>query len=237
MPRLFNKKTPLIQNTRREFLKKTGLLVGGITVGSIPFLNSCRSSDDKIDKTTTTPSQQLETKEFWEIVSTKTTAMGMPIYEDPALPYAYIVAPGCVSRIPLDRLYGLEHCWVSVLSNSRVRVGVTDYFQMYLGWALFVELPGVGSQISPTNKFASVEGRKMNIDVLSPVGGSVLQTNTELVSDPGMINIDPYGLGWFIEIRPDNLEMDSKNLLSPDEYALRTAKKIDPDEPVPLMIP
>lgn len=110
-------------------------------------------------------------------------------------------------NVPDDRRYSEDHEWVLVL-DGRIRVGITDYAQDALGDVVFVELPAVGDQVERGQGIAEVESTKSVGDVYSPVTGTVVAVNEELVDRPELVNEDPYGAAWFVELEGDLSAVD-----------------------------
>jgi glycine cleavage system H protein len=101
-----------------------------------------------------------------------------------------------------------DHEWVRIEDDIGV-VGITDYAQEQLGDIVFVELPEVGTQLEKGAEAAVVESVKAAIEVYSPVNGEVVAINEELAEDPGKVNADAMGDGWFFKIRfADPAELD-----------------------------
>jgi len=97
-------------------------------------------------------------------------------------------------------------------------IGISDHAQEELTELVFIELPEVGSELAMGDPCAVVESVKTASDIYSPLSGEVIETNDALETEPGTVNEDPYGDGWFFKIRLSNLdELDA--LLSPDDYA------------------
>jgi glycine cleavage system H protein len=118
---------------------------------------------------------------------------------------------------PQDLMYTAEHEWVRATEGATVRVGITDYAQSALGDIVFVSLPSVGTAVTPGQPLGEVESTKSVSDVFAPVAGTVLARNDALESAPELLNSDPYGEGWIIEIEVADLGvLDS--LLSADAY-------------------
>ncbi len=118
---------------------------------------------------------------------------------------------------PQDLSYTAEHEWVRATEGQTVRVGITDYAQSALGDIVFVSLPAVGTAVTPGQPLGEVESTKSVSDVFAPVAGTVLTRNDALKSQPELLNSDPYGEGWIIEIEVADLgALDS--LLSADAY-------------------
>jgi glycine cleavage system H protein len=104
---------------------------------------------------------------------------------------------------PAELRYTKEHEWVRSQGDT-ARVGVTDYAQEALGDIVFVTLPDVGEQVTAGRPCGEIESTKSVSDVYAPVSGSVVARNEALDTAPELINSDPYGEGWMIEIRPDD---------------------------------
>jgi len=104
--------------------------------------------------------------------------------------------------IPEDLRYTAEHEWVRAVDDGRVRIGITHYAQDALGDVVFVSLPEVGATVSAGQAFGEVESTKSVSEIYAPVGGEVVARNDALESHPEVINADPYGDGWIVEIAP-----------------------------------
>ena len=120
-------------------------------------------------------------------------------------------------EVPNDLLYTIEHEWVR-LKDNRATVGITDFAQGQLGDIVFVELPSEGTELTRENTFGVVESVKTVSDVYAPVSGKVVAINKDLESQPELINNDPYGKGWMVEIEFSNSNPE-ENLLSSNQYA------------------
>ncbi len=121
-----------------------------------------------------------------------------------------------MSELPGDLEYTDEHEWLRREDDGSVTVGITDHAQAALGDLVYVELPEQGQELEVGGEMAVVESVKAASDVYSPVAGSVLEVNEALGDDPEKINADPYGDGWIVKIRPEDIEAAS--LMSPDDY-------------------
>jgi glycine cleavage system H protein len=115
-----------------------------------------------------------------------------------------------------DLKYSKEHEWVKV-DGDRCRVGITDFAQEELGDVVNVELPPVGRSVRQFNPFGVVESVKAVQDLYSPVSGTVTAANERLRDAPELINQDPYGDGWMIEVKLDD-SAELGNLMSAGEY-------------------
>jgi glycine cleavage system H protein len=115
--------------------------------------------------------------------------------------------------IPTDRRYLESHEWTT---TDTVRIGITDFAQDELGDVVFVELPAEGDEVSAATEFGVVESIKAVSDLISPVSGTVVDVNEELFDAPELLNEDPYGDGWMIEVEPSDEEFD--DLLTAEGY-------------------
>jgi glycine cleavage system H protein len=105
---------------------------------------------------------------------------------------------------PEELRYTEEHEWVATREETLVRVGITEYAQDQLGDVVFVDLPEVGRQVSAGDVFGEVESTKSVSELFAPVDGEVVAVNDGVADSPELINSDPYGEGWLIEIRLDD---------------------------------
>ncbi len=121
-----------------------------------------------------------------------------------------------MSAYPEECLYTREHEWIRVEGNSG-SVGITDYAQKQLGDVVFVQLPKVGDHFDTNESFATVESVKAVSEVYCPVSGNVKRVNSAVVNSPEIINKDPYGEAWLIEIKISNPE-ELKGLMSAEAY-------------------
>jgi glycine cleavage system H protein len=108
--------------------------------------------------------------------------------------------------IPDDLKYTREHEWVRS-GDGRVRIGITHYAQDALGDVVFVSLPELGAAVSAGESFGEVESTKSVSEIYAPVTGEVVGRNEALESRPDLINQDPYGEGWLVEIATADAEM------------------------------
>ncbi|BCJ30517.1 glycine cleavage system protein GcvH [Actinocatenispora sera] len=110
--------------------------------------------------------------------------------------------------IPDDLRYTAEHEWVRASGNT-VRVGITHFAQDSLGDVVFVELPEPGAAVTAGQAVGEIESTKSVSDVYSPVTGTVSARNEALGDSPDLINREPYGEGWMLEIEvSDPAELD-----------------------------
>jgi glycine cleavage system H protein len=115
-----------------------------------------------------------------------------------------------------DLRYTKEHEWVKLEKGIAI-VGIDDYAQGELGDIVFVELPKVGTKVEQMKPFGVIEAVKAVSELFSPVTGEVIEVNSKLEAEAGLINKDPYAEGWIIKIKiKDPKELD--NLLSAEDY-------------------
>ena len=105
-------------------------------------------------------------------------------------------------NFPASLKYDVEHEWAS--TSGPYRIGVSDFAQDQLGDLTFVELPDVGSVVNKGDEFGTLESTKSVSPLFAPLGGKIVAVNEALEDDPGLVNSDPYGAGWIIEIEPEN---------------------------------
>lgn len=126
-----------------------------------------------------------------------------------------------VSEAPLALRYTREHEWVAKTDDpSLVRIGITDFAQSALGDIVYVQLPAVGDEVSVGKVFGEVESTKSVSELYAPLTGKVMSVNAALSANPEILNSDPYGQGWIIEVEVTGGE---ESLLSAQEYVQLTA--------------
>jgi glycine cleavage system H protein len=126
-----------------------------------------------------------------------------------------------VSDIPPDLHYTAEHEWVRRSGDDTARVGITDFAQSALGDVVFVQLPDVGAELTAGESFGEVESTKSVSDLYAPVSGKVAAVNGDLEGSPELVNSDPYGAGWLLDVQvSDVAELESAiaALLDADSY-------------------
>ena len=115
-----------------------------------------------------------------------------------------------------DLRYTPQHEWVRD-GDDAVRIGITAYAQEALGDIVFVNLPQVGAKVGAGEPLGEVESTKSVSDVYAPVAGTVTAVNPALDEHPDLINSDPYGGGWLVEIQPTDASATG-DLLDADAY-------------------
>ena len=112
--------------------------------------------------------------------------------------------------------YTKDHEWVHI-DNDIATIGVTDFAQSELGDIIFIEFPNQGDVFKQHESVGTLEAVKTVADIYSPVSGSIVEINSDLDSNPELINSDPYNDGWIVKIKiEDSSEIDG--LLDLDSY-------------------
>ena len=104
-----------------------------------------------------------------------------------------------MSKIIENLRYSKDHEWVSV-EGDVATVGITDYAQESLGDVVYVELPKEGDAFTAHEAIGSVESVKASAEIYAPASGKVSKVNKGVVEKPELINSDPFGEAWMIQI-------------------------------------
>jgi len=133
---------------------------------------------------------------------------------------------GTMTGNPAGLRYSTDHLWARPApdASATVRVGVTEFAQQSLGDVVEVTLPGPGESVQAGEPCGDIESVKSVNDLVSPVAGTVRQRNDALQAEPGLINADPYGGGWLldIDVDPGTLGQQLAGLLDEPAYRSRT---------------
>jgi glycine cleavage system H protein len=117
---------------------------------------------------------------------------------------------------PEDLKYTAEHEWVKA-TNGTARVGITDFAQDALGDIVYVQVPEVGTAIRAGDTCGELESTKSVSDLYAPVTGTVSAVNEALADQPDLVNSDPYGEGWLIDVQLDD-EAEVEALMDAETY-------------------
>ena len=118
---------------------------------------------------------------------------------------------------PEDLKYTPEHEWLKAGEDGPVRVGITDFAQDQLGDIVYVQLPEVGSKVRAGDPCGELESTKSVSDLFAPVNGAVTAVNAALAAQPDLVNSDPYGEGWLLDLEvEDAAEVEA--LMDADTY-------------------
>lgn len=109
-----------------------------------------------------------------------------------------------------------DHFWLLDMGDS-ARIGLSEYAQEQLGEIVSVSRADVGRFIEPGDAIAELESQKTVVELVSPITGTIKTVNEVVIEDPSMINIDPYGRGWLVEVEINDPE-EIERLMSHEEY-------------------
>ncbi|HEY7112205.1 MAG TPA: glycine cleavage system protein GcvH [Thermoanaerobaculia bacterium] len=118
---------------------------------------------------------------------------------------------------PEDRHYAQSHEWVKIDGDIGT-IGITDHAQKELGEIVYLELPDVGHVFNADEEFGTVESVKAVSELFSPISGEVVEINKGAVTEPGIVNDDPFGDGWLIRLKLSTDEEVNK-LMTAEQYA------------------
>ena len=100
--------------------------------------------------------------------------------------------------------YTPEHEWLRSEADGLVTVGITDFAQGHLGDLVYIQLPEVGKAMGKGEDAAVIESVKTAGEILMPAAGTIVEVNAELADEPGKVNEDPMGAGWFFKMKVDS---------------------------------
>lgn len=121
-------------------------------------------------------------------------------------------------ELPTSYCYSADHEWVNAVDpqpGDVVRIGITSVATQALGDVVFVELAEVGETVTAGVACGEIESTKTVSDLIAPVSGEVVGVNEDVPDNAGVINEDPYGAGWLIEVKVS----EAGELLDAEEYA------------------
>jgi glycine cleavage system H protein len=126
-------------------------------------------------------------------------------------------------NFPDDLRYTESDEWVRREGEELVS-GITAFASDQLGDVVYLQLPDTGKHFGKGDPFGEIESVKAVSDLFAPVAGEIVAANQELDQTPGLVNEDPYGRGWIIRLRPDNVA-DVDSLLDASAYEQSTAER------------
>jgi len=242
-------KTDNSKLSRRDFLREAGIVIGGMALTSIALSSACGSAETTNATTENTPQMVQSTAaapatsstalatstppaSTAATVSTSTTPGTKPVGSTaPAITTGHPVnsnlldIPGCSTKVAADRLYSLDNIWVKNMGNNVVQLGLSDQAQYLADRINVCSLSPIGTTLQREQGFGAIEADKMSFDLISPVSGKIVATNTSLTALPVPINSDAYGSGWMVNVQMTKpSELDS--LVSPAYYVWLQAGKI-----------
>jgi len=119
-------------------------------------------------------------------------------------------------NFPSELKYTKDHEWVRLEGNVAY-IGITDFAQRELGDIVYVDINTIGKDVAQEEVFGTVEAVKTVSDLYMPIAGEVVEMNTELDTNPELVNSDPYGKGWMVKVNVSNAS-DFETLLSSADY-------------------
>lgn len=120
-------------------------------------------------------------------------------------------------KVAADRLYSEDHLWLKMV-DGLVSIGLSDYLQQSSGDVAFAEPEAEGTNLAAGDILGSIETMKTTLDVPSPVAGILKTVNPRLEDEPELVNQDPYGEGWLVQLAVNDWEAVQKKLLDPQSY-------------------
>ncbi len=119
-------------------------------------------------------------------------------------------------QFPSDYKYSKEHTWLHVESDTGT-IGITEFAQSELGEIVYVDLPAIGKSFAKDEVFGSVEAVKTTSDLFMPVSGKIIEINTALKDNAGVVNTESYTKGWMIKIQLSDTS-EANSLLTSEAY-------------------
>ncbi len=119
-------------------------------------------------------------------------------------------------NLPADLLYTKEHEWIKIEGNTAT-IGITDHAQSELGDIVYVDITAMNEPLEQGAVFGTIEAVKTVSDLFLPMSGTITELNSEIESNPEIVNKDPYGQGWMVKMTLSNLS-EKAGLLSADAY-------------------
>ena len=113
--------------------------------------------------------------------------------------------------------YTEDHEWLRAEGDDIIVVGITEHAATQLGDVVFVELPDIDAMVGAGDEVVVIESVKAASDILAPVDGEIVEVNQKLADNPGLVNEDPLGAGWFFKLKVDDLAV-MDNFMDEDEY-------------------
>lgn len=120
---------------------------------------------------------------------------------------------------PLENLYySREHAWLQIETDKTVKIGITRYAVDLLKDIVQIQIKAVGTKVDKMTPIGIVESVKAISEIIAPITGIITAVNSGVISQPWLINYDPYGDGWIALLEPSNLKEEIKTLITAREY-------------------
>jgi glycine cleavage system H protein len=107
-------------------------------------------------------------------------------------------------NFPANLRYTKDHEWIS-MEGDIATIGITEFAQGELGDIVYVDISSKGKSFAAEEVFGTVEAVKTVSDLFLPVSGTITEVNAALEAQPELVNTDPYGAGWMIKMKVDNI--------------------------------
>lgn len=120
--------------------------------------------------------------------------------------------------MPEGYYYTKGDTWVRREEDGRICLGITDYAQKKLKKIEYLNLPDIESEVVQNESLGEVESLKAVSEMVSPISGKVMSINGEAVDNPELLNKDPYGAGWILEIDCGDYEHQVEGLMNAAQY-------------------
>ena len=117
-------------------------------------------------------------------------------------------------ELPQNLYYHQGHSWMKPDKPDIATIGVDDFLQNLIGRVNVIDLPRIGAFLRQGEGGWKLGGDTSTINVLAPLSGEVLEVNERVLSNPQVVNLDPYGVGWLLKVRVPKMKSDMANLLS-----------------------
>jgi glycine cleavage system H protein len=133
-----------------------------------------------------------------------------------------------IFRFPRKLLYSPDGLWI-LEEEGLFRIGMSDFIQQRNGDIAFATLRPAGTVLSAGDEIAGIETVKVNLSLPSPMKGKLVEVNASLQESPELINQEPYGKGWMVVIKPENLERDRLALMTAEAYSTMASQQAEED--------
>lgn len=122
-----------------------------------------------------------------------------------------------IFKVATDRLYDSNGTWIKE-EDGRLRIGISDFLQQRSGDIAFADVQPSGTELIPGDLIVNIETIKVDMELASPLSGTIVEINPAMDDAPEVINQDPYGSGWIVVIEPSKWESERGGLLDPQTY-------------------
>jgi len=213
--------------SRREFLKQTGVAIGGLTLVSLSASTSCTTGEQPSE----TSAISNPTTIIPSTSASPTSSTPGAVYPSPPQYPPLMQLPGCDAYVALDRKYSPYHIWVYPTQDNIAIIGATGVFINLAGAVQRFVVREVGTILNAKREdsFCEISSSKIQTDLITPISGTILEVS-QCTSTYSSINFDPYAGGWLAKISiSDPTELDK--LYSPQYYAFLEAPEWTGPEP------